>query len=370
MPPRGFTLAEMVVSLGCVAVIAGATMSVMVVASRSMPRAGDRTDTATTVRQALDRIEAELLQAREVTVIGPAEFEVRVPDVTGDAADDSVLYRWPSKDGEPLVRVVNGGDDQVILEGVTGFTAEWTPRASVEAGAGPAAYGDEVVLASCSLPQTSTGRFKSGDKHAQWIVPVLPGGATHYQVTRFGAFINKAATGTVTFGADVVSGNVSGPTGTVLASSSLSATGSAGASVMSTAVFASPPERVAGQAVWVVVSAPVPGTSDTVSLVGPVGNDGEACAAGATLVVTSWSVTQDGSLRYVMYGRVKRPQDLAVTRMDAVRLTLTTQHQPGIVHVGGGPLPASPLVPSEPQTPVAPEPTRGLLDVIGGVLGG
>jgi propanediol utilization protein len=120
-----------------------------------------------------------------------------------------------------------------------------------------------------------------------------------------------------------------------------------------------------------VVTPPVLGTNDTLPVSTQVADDAQAYAAGGTvLLVTSWTAVSDSSLQFQLYGQVKRPTDVGLSRSDAVALSLSLGALPGTVHRGGGVLPGSPVV-----TTVAPtqEPTGvvgTLLDRIGGILSG
>ncbi|MCE7973213.1 MAG: prepilin-type N-terminal cleavage/methylation domain-containing protein [Leptolyngbya sp. PLA1] len=348
---RAFTLVEMLVSLATVAVIAGAIMSTMVVAARSLPAAGDRTDRATSARRALAQLTAEVALASEVASLSASSIEFTHPDVDGDKSPDLIRYEWGGKAGDGLVRTQNGVPT-TLLDGLADFSLVATTRDARIEGAGSSELGAEQLLASFDDDHTSELPLGLTDAQAQYVRPLLPSNATHFAVTRVEVRARRGGSTAAVLNA-AIHADSNGPALLALQSSTLTASGAKGTSGLFPATFPVPVELPAGTGVWIVISSTL-GTSDALCAKSPVANGLQKAASGTKVLATlTWTQRPEGSLRYKLYGMVRRPTDLQVTRVDAIRVALAID-QSSETHSGGTVLHAAPRLMSVPPLDLLP----------------
>ncbi|MFZ2873598.1 MAG: type II secretion system protein [Phycisphaerales bacterium] len=351
-PRRAFTLVEMLVSLATVAVIAGAIMSTMVVAARALPAAGDRTDRATSARQAIAQLTSEVSLASEVSHLSDTSIEFTHPDVDGDKSPDVIRYEWGGKAGDGLVRTINAVPE-TLLEGLADFHLTATTRAARVEGAGTPELGAEQLLAQYDDDHTNELSLGLLDSQAQYVRPVLPAGATHFAITRVEIRVRRGGNIATVLNA-AIHADSGGPALVALQSSTLTASGAKGTSGLFPATFAVPVELASGTGVWIVVSSTL-GTADVLCAKSPVANGLQKAASGAKVLVTlTWTQRPEVSLRYKLYGKVRRPTDLQVTRVDALRVSLTIDDS-AEAHTGGAVLHAAPVL--------TPAPTKNLVPI-------
>jgi len=351
-PRRAFTLVEMLVSLATVAVISGAIMSTMVVAARALPAAGDRTDRATSARHAIAQLTSEVSLASEVSHLSDTAIEFTHPDVDGDRMPDVIRYEWGGKAGDGLVRTINAVPE-TLLEGLADFHLSATTRAARVEGAGTPELGTEQLLAQYDDDHTSELSLGLLDAQAQYVRPVLPAGATHFAVTKVEIRVRRGGNTATVLNA-AIHADSGGPALVALQSSTLTASGVKGTNGLFPATFAVPVELASGTGVWIVVSSTL-GTTDVLCAKSPVANGLQKAASGAkVLAALTWTQRPEVSLRYKLYGKVRRPTDLQVTRVDALRVSLTIDDS-AEAHTGGAVLHAAPVL--------TPAPTQNLVPV-------
>lgn len=351
-PRRAFTLVEMLVSLATVAVIAGAIMSTMVVAARALPAAGDRTDRATSARRAIAQLTSEVSLASEVSHLTDTSIEFTHPDVDGDNSPDVIRYEWGGDAGDGLVRTINGVP-ATLLDGLADLKLTATTRAARVEGAGTPELGSEQLLAQYDDDHTSELSLGLLDAQAQYVRPLLPAGATHFAVTKVEIRVRRGGNTATVLNA-AIHADSGGPALLALQSSTLTASGAKGTNGLFPATFAVPVELTSGTGVWIVVSSTL-GTTDVLCAKSPVANGLQKAASGAkVLAALTWTQRPEVSLRYKLYGRVRRPTDLQVTRVDALRVSLTIDES-AEAHTGGAVLHAAPVL--------TPAPTQNLVPI-------
>lgn len=119
----GVTLIEMVVALALTTIVIGAATSVMIVASRALPRPTDSVVRATTGTMALAIFESE---AQTAIAVGATDDRIvlRIPDRTGDTLPETVTYTWDGVVGSSLIR--DDGTPQAVVTNVQSFLIEWS----------------------------------------------------------------------------------------------------------------------------------------------------------------------------------------------------------------------------------------------------
>jgi prepilin-type N-terminal cleavage/methylation domain-containing protein len=176
---RGFTMAELVVSLlvlSVVVVAAGATLTMAGngaggQAARSLAQA-QSADAAQQVADDLDV--ATTFTERTATAVTFA-----VPDRVSSGSPNTIRYAWAGTAGGPLTRQLNGGTAAPILSAADAFALTYQTRSL---GPAPESAFNLGVAISLGLP--ATYNLTSTAWAAQSFVPTLPSGATSYTITR------------------------------------------------------------------------------------------------------------------------------------------------------------------------------------------
>lgn len=117
MRRRGFTLIELVVSLGIVGVLAMAMGSTIVLSMRALPTAGGGPETQASAGRTLQIIGSDVRLATAVSMPDVRTLTLTIPDQTGDASDETVTYAWAGTAGNPFTRTFNA-DTTTLLSSV------------------------------------------------------------------------------------------------------------------------------------------------------------------------------------------------------------------------------------------------------------
>lgn len=110
----GFTLIEMSISIALVGIVSSALMSAFLLALKAIPADNDPGITAARADAAFEFLLADAMLASTASSSGQ-KLTMTVPDQTGDAAAETVVYQI---DSNQLQRVMNSGDPRVLIDGV------------------------------------------------------------------------------------------------------------------------------------------------------------------------------------------------------------------------------------------------------------
>lgn len=120
----GFTLAEVVASLGGLAVLLVAMGGAVTLALRALPTRPGASAVRLEDQWTADRIATELSTAKEVLSGGPWQISVRTSDQTGDGADDTLEFRWEGSGSDPIQRRINSGPWATLVPAASRFLVE------------------------------------------------------------------------------------------------------------------------------------------------------------------------------------------------------------------------------------------------------
>jgi prepilin-type N-terminal cleavage/methylation domain-containing protein len=178
----GYTLIEMLVSLGIVSVVLVATGSAIVLASRALPDRSDASVRLSAAAALRERIASELAYALAVTELSPTAISFTIADQDNDLADEVVRYAWSGKSGDPVTRQFNGSVAVPVLEDVMEFQLGGDRLRSPM----PTTYslGSEQVLFNFSSQGSADFAIDSSSWPAQYFRPSLPSSAAWWRVTR------------------------------------------------------------------------------------------------------------------------------------------------------------------------------------------
>lgn len=209
---RGFTLIELVATLGVMAILMAAMGSILMLVTRGIDP-GDSV-TVADAAEGVDQLAADLSHA---TSIGRAEtraIEFVVGDRTGDGVEDTIRIAWGGGAGDPLVRQINGDDGEVLVGGVEDFALSYDPLGQEGAGEVQSA---EVTLSSDTGPLTAGTLVADPSWVSQHSRPTMPTGVSGWTVTRARVPLARSGTATGEIAVQLRKANINGtPTASVL----------------------------------------------------------------------------------------------------------------------------------------------------------
>jgi prepilin-type N-terminal cleavage/methylation domain-containing protein len=220
----GYTLVEMLVSVGILAVLMLAMHSVILIAAKAVPSPSSPPAAANLAGRAMDQIAADLMYATSFTQISANQVEFVVPDRNNDGATETIRYSWSGTTGGPLVRSYNGGST-TLLEHAQNFQLAYDKRA-VAAPPTMSESSEQVLIAHViSGPMLADQRINSTSWAGQYFKPTLPAGTASWRITRvsFKARIHGTNLGATKIQIRTTSGGL--PTSTVLDEAILSELG-------------------------------------------------------------------------------------------------------------------------------------------------
>src|ERR1051325_4118910 len=112
---RGYTLIEMVLALGILAIILVAAESAVVLSAKAIPDGRGPAAAAISGERAQDLMTSELMTAVGVTEQTANAITFTVPDRNGDSVAETIRYAWTGTAGDPLTRQYNGGNVVNVL---------------------------------------------------------------------------------------------------------------------------------------------------------------------------------------------------------------------------------------------------------------
>ncbi len=184
---RGFTLVELVASLGVTSIILGALGSVFVLSASALPgtRGAQVAIDRAEVGVALSRLNDDLLVATRVRKANSRAVVLTLPDRTDDGQPETVTWAWSGTAGEPLTRTQNGEPAEIILPNVTTLSLAFTLRSQTPLASGLPSAGTEVLVASGgSEANSSTVAVTAPSSVAQSFRVALPADAISWTPSR------------------------------------------------------------------------------------------------------------------------------------------------------------------------------------------
>ncbi len=162
MRRRGFTLIELVVSLAVVGILISAIGSSIVIATRSLPTSGGLAETQASTGRALLLIGEDIRLATTATITSGRQLDLTLPDRTGDAASEAIIYSWSGVNGDPLVRSFNGIDNELVTS-LGDFDVSSAVRSSFDADGRTSKPSDRIrveITTGGVEPVFVTGEFR------------------------------------------------------------------------------------------------------------------------------------------------------------------------------------------------------------------
>lgn len=189
---RGYTLVELVVSMGVMSVLMMGMGSVILIASKALPDGQSPLEITIQSSAIADQIAGELRYAMSVTETTPTALEFAVPDRNhGAAGAETIRYEWSGTLGDPLTRQYNGGTVVSVVEDVQAFDLTYNVKV-VQAGFAPSALeGAETLLTSYETDDSNFA-ITADAWGGQYFLPSLPPEAISWKVTRVQLLAQKS----------------------------------------------------------------------------------------------------------------------------------------------------------------------------------
>jgi len=182
---RAFTLIELVVSVSLMSILMIGIASALVIASRTLPSEDDPLANQIDAAQAVDWLAGDLMCT--VTVLNAANNAVTfsVADRNGDMIPEKLSYSWSGTAGDPLVRVVNSGSAEVLVEKVTSFALAYdTQITEHDPSSDPNESNEQLLFAHDAIDNLKYGDVLNNSWWGQYFAPSLPADAVSWSVSR------------------------------------------------------------------------------------------------------------------------------------------------------------------------------------------
>ena len=185
MKRLGFSLVELVVSLGVLGLLMVAMASSLALASRALPTADGAPAATVATARALQQLQEDLAMAVDLPIRQSQRVTMNLPDRDGDGLPEVITYKWTGVAGSALTRKINGGEAAVVLDRVDDFTLTYVAETRAETLPGPETEQPEQLFAS----YTGASSLKDFSvDYENWIgyrlTPSLPASASSWRLTR------------------------------------------------------------------------------------------------------------------------------------------------------------------------------------------
>lgn len=374
----GFTLIEMVLSMGILSLVLGAAMAVVTLAARSAPDPRDSFAEQIALQSVADQVALDAGDASEIELVGKHEVRLVCDDMTGDELPDTIVYEWSGVAGEPLVRSFNGVS-RVVIEEVQGlaFTAQGVLLSTQ--GTNQAATRTDQLVAGVPLVGSGGAEYNvRSNAIAQRFKARVPSDATSWSLTSVSLWLERDGL-TDSQGAVQIWSDDNGEPGSMLAQRTFLEGSLAGTPTKETFAL-SLSGLDPNAAYWIVVRATFLSSPCGVLESGEsVASDYEGMARWSS-TSSKWSTSDDSSLVYEVRGDVAITQPTATieSRATALFVNLSTERNAA---VSGVRLAHRPLLVADDDAVVDVVASQDLLDAVaetldsvvdatGGLLGG
>jgi len=337
----GFSLIELTLSLGVMSVLLVAVASTITFASRALPAASTES-AALGIDGPFGDMLAEASMATQITAVTETSITFLVADRDNDGDAESIAYSWAGM-GTPLRRQLNADPATGVTAPLGQFQVALTTETGYQASVGTPVDGAEQLLAAYTGPVNSTVQSGATRWVGQYFKPLLPADATQYSVTRVRLMCRRDQSGTSIWSIRNDAGGQ--PASTSIQSQSVTS----GSFSTSDNWYQVTYNNVTGitptNGLWLVLHQTL-GRSCEVSVATQDVPSRRAQVSTSTSLGLSWSASPSSSLKYEIYGYVRRPTTLATASSRARALTLAAKPSGnGDLFIRSTRLTASPVAP-------------------------
>jgi prepilin-type N-terminal cleavage/methylation domain-containing protein len=340
----GFTLIEMVVTMGVLALVMTVMTSIMLATAKAMPSAADADVALDADDRALREAAWLVADAKQITSNSINKLGFRVSDLDKDSADDEVTLTHGGNEGDALIMNVAGSEVELV-KNVRTFTFEFQPVSVVTSTVSGTYDTSEMLLDGWNGPVSATRTCSLTRTLAMRLAPQLPHDATQYRITRARYFVKPVSGKTCAVGlsiADATAGGMPDIT-RVRFTVSTTITGLPAAGEWAN-------QSMASNTYWHAASERPFLWAGTTNLTAQyeIGVNTLAPHAGEFVYQQTLGPTEiatGGAMLFEVYGVVRRPATTTTTRTVATALMMTVTKVDGTVVRATVPLRNEPEVP-------------------------
>ncbi len=321
----GFTLIEMIVTMGVLALVMTVMTSIMLATAKAMPSAADADVALDADDRALREAAWLMADAKQITSSSINKLGFRVSDLDKDSADDEVTLTHGGNEGDALLLNCAGSEVELV-KNVRTFTFEFQPVSVATSTVSGTYDTSEMLLDGWHGPVTETRAVSALVTGGMRLAPVLPADATAYRITRMRVWVVPNSDGDAYMTWRIAD-----------ASGSLPELLSSRASVSSTQTFAKTGAWVSltfsGNTYWhAATERPfLLTTAQALPLLHQysIGCTTLAPHAGDLYDSASGPINSNAAMLYEVYGIVRRPRLVSSTKNVARALTLLVERVDG-----------------------------------------
>lgn len=181
---RGFTLVELVVSMGIASALMAGVGASMLIASRAVPSAQGPSSVIVATGTVVSKVMAELQYATSVTARSATMIEFTLADRDSDGVEELIRYEWSGTAGAPLTRQLNAGTAITICTDVRDFVLSYDLDPISALATSGNESGETILRSYGQLLHAESFSITSGSWCGQYFFPVLPADAVSWRVTR------------------------------------------------------------------------------------------------------------------------------------------------------------------------------------------
>jgi type II secretory pathway pseudopilin PulG len=156
----GYTLVELVISVGMASLLMGGLASVMYCAGRTLDHDGDKAVQTKQANDAFDDVAMDVSHATGFIERGAHAMTFYVPDRNGDETPEKIRYSWSGTAGDPLLIAYNDGTPAPLAANVRAFNLSYLTR-PVAGGGFVKGYMDDPNLVAYWRLDESAGTTAS-----------------------------------------------------------------------------------------------------------------------------------------------------------------------------------------------------------------
>ncbi len=333
---HGFTLIELVLSLGVLGVLIVSMTSLMVLTSRAIPTSKDRDQQAVQVRDRLDSMDSDLSVATELSDVSATSITIKVPDRTGDTTSETITYAWSGTNGDPVTMSINAATPKAVLNSVASFTLELSTDIRDVSIVSGIEESSEQLLDSYAGPTDTSDKATALQLHAQCVLPVLDSDVIAWRLTRFVHTIYRNAGQLTNYTVTVHASNATGSLDTLSilgGATRFLGTANANQTVPQSFSFASLPWRSPNTSLWIAILPILPSAFEvpSQSKAPSTGYTAKGILSGPTKL---WNIADyNGSYLYEAYGVVRRPKRITTQQTCGTQVRVTARMLSGDVVV-------------------------------------
>lgn len=340
----GFSLLEMVVTMGILALVMTVMTSIMMTTAKALPSAADADVLLDADERALREALWMVVDAGEVTANAANKLGLAAPDLDRDGDEDEVNFTFSGTEGDPLTMQVSGSE-VALLKNVKTFEFSFQ-RAARSVNDTDGTYETAEMLLDGWRGASSADRTCSLTRTlAMRLVPQLPHDATHFRITRVRYFLKPVSGKTCTVSLSIADATAGGmpDISRVRATVTTTITGLPSGGTMANQSMASNTYwHAAGERPFLWAG------SSNVLAEYEIGVDMNAPHAGQFVyqqLGSSAEVATNGAMQFEVYGVVRRPATVPEGRTVGTALTLRVTKVDGTVVRATVPLRNEPEVP-------------------------